>query len=477
MPTSAVRFGDLEIAYTTEFRLGLDSRGKRTKLSCSFYHPVPPEGFHVLGSLGFPGLTDPNGKVAALCVRDAAGVEGDALALPKDYEWVWNDAGTGGTDGSCWRPVPPPGYRALGNVFVYGHDKPPVDLVRCVKESLTVPAPAGDLIWNDSGGGGKYDFSAWKVCAPEQFVDETPGATKAVITPESFVALAGYEKPSHAPELNALCLPLSTERPGLSPEPPRLTGRTRPAQSTPAVTDHSVRVPLTAVRDDAKSLAWRIENSPYYTIERRVWWSLLLFNDNRTDTDQTVEDAVTVGVEKSSSETFSRNTGVSVSAEVGVKIFGTGATVSATVTAELGYESSTSVTEFRSRTVTRRLVTPKNTAGALWVASYGLRTLRADGTVVGSQLRFEGDAFHHAQYPSSETSSGAGIPSLARLVSVYSGKVLDVAGPSAANGAVVHQWEWNNGDNQKWRIEPVGDGYYRLVSVYSGKVLDVAGPS
>ncbi|OKJ15943.1 Vps62-related protein [Kitasatospora sp. CB01950] len=463
MPTSVARFGDLEIAYTTRFQLGLDSSSKRTRLSGSFYHPVPPEGFHVLGSIGFPSLTDPNGKVAALCVREAAGTTGGALARPKGYEWVWNDTGTGGTDGSCWRPVPPPGYRPLGNVFVYGHAEPSTDLVMCVREDLTVPAPAGDLIWNDGGGGGKYDFSAWKISAPDQYVDETPGATKAVITPESFVALAGYEKPSSAPELYALCLPLPSERTELSPAAPALTGRTRPAQSTPAVTDHSVRVPLTAVRDDAKSPAWRIENSPYYTIERRVWWSLLLFNDNRTDTDQTVEDAVTVGVEKTSSETFSRNTGVSVSAEVGVKIFGTGATVSASVSAELGYESSTSVSEFRSRTVTRRLVTPKNTAGALWVASYGLRTLRADGTVVGSQLKFEGDAFHHAQYPSSEPAPtpvptpNSGIPAFARLVSKYSGKVLDVGGPSMENGAGVLQWEWKGGDNQRFRLDGLAE--------------------
>ncbi|WP_189276154.1 RICIN domain-containing protein, partial [Kitasatospora griseola] len=46
-----------------------------------------------------------------------------------------------------------------------------------------------------------------------------------------------------------------------------------------------------------------------------------------------------------------------------------------------------------------------------------------------------------------------------------------------ANGAVVHQWEWNNGDNQKWRIEPAGDGRHRLIARHSGKALDIAGPS
>jgi len=56
-------------------------------------------------------------------------------------------------------------------------------------------------------------------------------------------------------------------------------------------------------------------------------------------------------------------------------------------------------------------------------------------------------------------------------------KVLDVANGSTANGAGVVQWDYWGGDNQKWSLEPVGDGYYKLVAKHSGKVLDVAGIS
>ncbi|WHM36889.1 RICIN domain-containing protein [Streptomyces sp. BPTC-684] len=71
----------------------------------------------------------------------------------------------------------------------------------------------------------------------------------------------------------------------------------------------------------------------------------------------------------------------------------------------------------------------------------------------------------------------ARIPARARLVAKHSGKVLDVAGGAGTNdnGARIHQWEWKGGDNQKWSIEPVGDGYYRLKAKHSGKVLDVSG--
>lgn len=59
---------------------------------------------------------------------------------------------------------------------------------------------------------------------------------------------------------------------------------------------------------------------------------------------------------------------------------------------------------------------------------------------------------------------------------VQSNRVLDVDGQSTANGANVQLWSYWGGNNQKWRIESVGN-YYRFVNVNSGKVLDVSGYS
>ncbi|OIJ63602.1 hypothetical protein WN71_032780 [Streptomyces mangrovisoli] len=60
-----------------------------------------------------------------------------------------------------------------------------------------------------------------------------------------------------------------------------------------------------------------------------------------------------------------------------------------------------------------------------------------------------------------------------RLVAAHSGKVLDVAGGSQDNGAQLVQWPWSGGDNQRFQIIPVSDGYSRIVAKHSGKVLDV----
>ncbi|OEJ32680.1 RICIN domain-containing protein [Streptomyces subrutilus] len=64
-----------------------------------------------------------------------------------------------------------------------------------------------------------------------------------------------------------------------------------------------------------------------------------------------------------------------------------------------------------------------------------------------------------------------------RLVSVRSGKVLDVNGFSTADGTRIQQWTDRNTANQQWKLRPTGDGYYELVNRNSGKVLGIAGDS
>ncbi|MGW6392525.1 RICIN domain-containing protein [Streptomyces sp. NPDC055103] len=64
-----------------------------------------------------------------------------------------------------------------------------------------------------------------------------------------------------------------------------------------------------------------------------------------------------------------------------------------------------------------------------------------------------------------------------RLLSVRSGKALDVKAFSTADGARVQQYTDQNTANQQWKLRPAGDGYYELVNRNSGKVLGIAGGS
>src|SRR5688572_13779247 len=60
------------------------------------------------------------------------------------------------------------------------------------------------------------------------------------------------------------------------------------------------------------------------------------------------------------------------------------------------------------------------------------------------------------------------------LVNRNSGKALDVAGVSSADGAAVTQWARHDGTNQQFQFVDSGDGYYRIKARHSGKVLDVS---
>src|SRR4051794_18651250 len=60
-----------------------------------------------------------------------------------------------------------------------------------------------------------------------------------------------------------------------------------------------------------------------------------------------------------------------------------------------------------------------------------------------------------------------------RIMSVASGKVLDVPGFSTRDGARIQQYTWNNGNNQRWYFDLLPDGSYKIINVYSGKVLDI----
>jgi hypothetical protein len=62
-------------------------------------------------------------------------------------------------------------------------------------------------------------------------------------------------------------------------------------------------------------------------------------------------------------------------------------------------------------------------------------------------------------------------------VNRQSGQLLDVSGPSTADGALVHQWTYTGADNQWWIRPWQADGYTRLFSRYSGKCLGVTGGS
>ena len=59
------------------------------------------------------------------------------------------------------------------------------------------------------------------------------------------------------------------------------------------------------------------------------------------------------------------------------------------------------------------------------------------------------------------------------IVCVHSNKALDVKNASKEKGANVWQWEQNGTDAQKWLIKSAGNGYYNIISKCNGLYVDV----
>ncbi|WP_144394522.1 Vps62-related protein [Pleionea sediminis] len=389
------QFGDLILTFTDSFDLRWNDKGSGADRDGAYWHPNPPKGFHALGSVGVKGYSNINGVEAAMCVKAVDGT--DALKPPKSYELIWADHGSGADrDGSCWRPIAPEGYVALGDVFVNGYDNPSQNDIMCVRKDLTSRGVIGAEIWADHGSGADHDIDTFEILTNPKKIDAECGEFAV----NTFVANNAYREPTDAPEINTLYLPFPVVQQA-DPQAPTLTSNNIPPAYSGKTIDRIVTVPFTAVKDDAFSTSWKVHNSPFYQVERQIAYRRELFNHNQTSINQTVSKTVTTGVSQTQTESFSHTTGISVTAESGVSFLGTGGKVSATVSVELGWESTTSVEEFRQDSILKQLVTPPEKSGALWAISYKLMLLREDNTHVGDQLVFDVNSFVEDEFPNS----------------------------------------------------------------------------
>ncbi|GLI02540.1 RICIN domain-containing protein [Phytohabitans aurantiacus] len=64
-----------------------------------------------------------------------------------------------------------------------------------------------------------------------------------------------------------------------------------------------------------------------------------------------------------------------------------------------------------------------------------------------------------------------------QIVSRHSGKAIEIAGQSTADGAGVQQWATSTQTNQQFQFVDAGGGYYKLRARHSGKLIDVASAS
>jgi len=299
-----------------------------------------------------------------------------ALAAPVDYTEVWNDKGSGSNnDGSFWRPVPPPGYVALGAVAQSGYGKPALDDVVCVREDLTTDGAIGSGIWvyggticagdADAMKGSPGSFHACRITPVDAPTFGSFPITCGAMT--TFVTGNSPGLPATTPELRCLNvkLPMVMDN-AVPPTLPELSGLDEPPGETPPHFARVMMVPFSVISDTSANAAWQVANTPFYRVERYQYYRKLFYMINNGSSDWPWSEAITTGITQEQSRRFWHTTGISVTANAGFEFKGFSAGVSVTVSEEFGYESSSSISIYESKTVTKTATVPPHHIGALW---------------------------------------------------------------------------------------------------------------
>jgi hypothetical protein len=328
-------------------------------------------------------------------------LQADALAIPTDFTQIWNDNNSGASmNGSFWRPVCPANYKALGHVGAENSwDKPPLDVIRCVRMDLVEIAAVGGQIWNDRSSGASLNFSAWSVMIPPG----VPSIGTMPIAPGTFVGAGDWNQPSSDAAANMVRLDIPIVREvDLGNAFPKLESLLPPEETTPVQLGRSILIPFTNVADPARTLGYKVDTSPFYRLDRDVYYRRLLHQYNSTDLEQPISHAVTTGVSMERSEEFSITTGISVTVSGGVN-FGVGSAGSeVTVSLELGYTTSTTLGEFREETISKDVVVPPHSSAALWQLIHRFTLKRRNGSAwetVGTPWEIGVNSFVVDSYP------------------------------------------------------------------------------
>lgn len=401
------QIGGLTLAFTYEFDKTWKDKGSGADKDVSFFQPKCPDKYVALGSVSYNKYESIDKKMAALIVKKDTSGSDAPMKHPTDYTKVWTDKGSGADqDGSCWTPVAPDGYVSMGDVVVRNHSKPKTDLVVCIRKDLATSAIIGNQIWKDKGSGADKDFSIYGLTPPDTNLDNSHG----YYTANTFVGVDSHSKPKSSKSAHCLKLKIDVVKAD-EPAAPKLTSANKPSDSTDPVVDRTIIVPFTTVMDDSKDIKWQVDNSPFYTVERTVSFVLDDYINNiSSDEPQTNSVSVTTGVSNTETETWTETTGITVSYQTGIslgaKLFGLGVEVnsqySASITHEMGWSQSKSVTELKRTEITENLTAPANSAAARWSNSYNLVVRRANGDIATNQIKINVQANTFSTYKPSK---------------------------------------------------------------------------
>jgi hypothetical protein len=116
----------------------------------------------------------------------------------------------------------------------------------------------------------------------------------------------------------------------------------------------------------------------------------------------------------------------------------------------------------------RFIIVNRNSGKVMEVASGST----ADGANIQQNTPNGGN---YQQWDVAQFSPAGGDGSFSSIKAVHSGKAVDVSGGALGNGGNVQQWTNLDGENQQWFFQYAGNGYFYIFNRWSGLCLDVDG--
>jgi len=375
--------GELLISYTDQFQSIYSFSPAGWNPVC-FYKPIPPEGFYALGSYARGYSTDPNGNAAVMVVQAKPG--SDAIVFTTDF----TNLGP-----YLHNPIAPEGYKAMGQVCTGAYQTP--DPAVCIREDLTTPGTCY-LFWSYENNYHQVE-SAWGIYQPSADLHEN-----AYLAPGMFIYESGIDDPT-GPLINVLnvSLPMLAEAPSQD-YVPSLSSYDVPSDGVAPRMEKCLMVPCTIVKDGqySSNMPWRIANSPFYRLERQVFYKYINHYDNsQGSVPQAFHWAITIGMSATESQTVWGETGVELSVEAGVSIYAVQSSITATVSRKFGYETMNSITELQTNTLTIDVNIPAHKAGALWQRYNRYVLYRHNGTELEQVTSWECgiNSYVYDEYP------------------------------------------------------------------------------
>jgi hypothetical protein len=394
-PTVFPNFGFGQITYFSRSNeiLGWGTAGVSGGANASFLN-LSDDARHEFSMMCFGSrpVTDAIGDaggILALLASDSR------VALTGEYTLLWNTTGIdGGSAGACWLPVAPDGYVALGVVFTAGV-YPSFPTVIVTKE-LVHYTNTTTSVWTTAGIHGGSDLSL--MCAPALL--QADGGDDNI-----YYISAGT------------CLPVGTQMPMLKvkfpwnpppavPPVPPLTSIAPPPPILLFTPDGDVTVPYFAVAaDNDKGNIWKVENSPFYTIQRQLAWKNIVsgYNQPGVKDDFPLSHSFESGVTTSATESFSHTVGVNITAATGISI-GVNSSIEISLNYEFNYTSSTSRDDMSSETIQVSHDVPPGKNGAIWTINRSFQVARSDGSLVNdgqvtAQVAYDSPNYAYTEFP------------------------------------------------------------------------------